>query len=148
MDRTLRAMEDTLLGYTIWNYTPDNDNAHGDQWNGEDLSIFSRDLQKDPANIHSGGRALDAVVRPYPRATAGEPLKLSFDYRRRIFQYEFRHCSDIHTPTEIFIPDFQYPDGYNVWVTDGEMEVRKAQQLLVYTHDEKRATHRIRITPR
>ena len=148
MDRTLRAMEDTLLSYTIWNFTPDNDNLHGDQWNGEDLSIFSRDQQKDPANIHSGGRALDAVVRPYPRATAGEPLKLSFDYRRRIFQYEFRHCSDIHTPTEFFIPDFQYPDGYNVWVTDGEIEVHKAQQLLVYTHDEKRATHRIRITPR
>ena len=64
MDRTLRAMDDALVSYTLWNYTSDNTNAHGDLWNDEDLSIFSRDQQTDPDDINSGGRALEAVVRP------------------------------------------------------------------------------------
>ena len=91
MDRTLRALDDALLSGTLWNYTADNSNARGDLWNGEDLSIFSRDQQRDPQDLHSGGRALEAVVRPYARAVAGEPLRMHFDRRRRVFEFGFRH---------------------------------------------------------
>jgi hypothetical protein len=158
MDRTLRAADENLLSYALWNYTPDNDNVHGDQWNGEDLSIFSREACNHtsqnpvpctgPRDLNAGGRALEAIVRPYPRATAGEPLSLSFDIQRRIFNFEFRHDPAIQAPTEIFVPDFQYPDGYNVWVSDGECEVRKNDQLLIYQYSDKRETHKIKITPR
>jgi hypothetical protein len=148
MDRTLQAADANLLSYTIWNYTPDNDHAHGDQWNGEDLSIFCRDERTDPGIIHSGGRALEAVVRPYPRATAGEPLRISFDLRRRIFQFVFRHDADIPAPTEIFVPNYQYPKGYNVWITDGECEACLEEQILRYTPSPRRSIHQIRITPR
>src|SRR5438105_3243492 len=51
MDRSLRALEDALLSGTLWNYNADNTNVHGDQWNGEDFSIFSRDQQTDPQDI-------------------------------------------------------------------------------------------------
>ncbi len=47
-DRIIRALEENMLNVTLWNYTSDNTNAHGDQWNDEDLSIFSRDQQSDP----------------------------------------------------------------------------------------------------
>ncbi len=148
MNRSLRATEDELLSFTIWNYTADNDQQHGDQWNGEDLSIFSRDQQTDPTDLNSGGRALEAVVRPFPRATAGTPLQLSFDHNRRTFTYEFSHTPGIEAPTEIFVPTFQYPHGYNVWVTDGECKVLAQDQVLLYRHETHRKTHRIRITPR
>jgi len=148
MDRILRAADDNLLSYTLWNYTPDNDNIHGDQWNGEDLSIFSRDQQTDASDIHSGGRALQAVVRPYPRATAGKPLRLFFDIYRRIFYFEFRHDPAVDAPTELFVPNFQYPKGYNIFITDGECEVRIQEQMLLYHHTNRREIHRIRITPR
>lgn len=148
MDRTLRAADDNLLSYTIWNYTPDNDNLHGDQWNGEDLSIFSLDQRTNPQDINSGGRALEAIARPYPKATAGEPLHMSFDITRRVFTFEFRHDPDIQAGTEIFVPDYQYPNGYNIWITDGECDLRKEEQTLVYYPTNKRETHRIKITPR
>ena len=57
-------MEANLVSCTLWNYTADNSNGRGDQWNGEDLSLFSRDQQKDAADINSGGRALAAGTRP------------------------------------------------------------------------------------
>jgi len=85
MDRSFKAIEDNLVSCTLWNYTADNTNLRGDQWNDEDFSIFSRDQQGNPGDIHSGGRALEAVVRPYAMRVAGEPLRMSFDLRSRVF---------------------------------------------------------------
>ncbi len=48
----------------------------------EDLSIFSRDQQNDRMDIDSGGRALAALVRPYARKIAGEPLRMTFDLKQ------------------------------------------------------------------
>jgi hypothetical protein len=103
LDRTMEAVEAAGLNVTVWNYTPDNSNQWGDNWNGEDLSLFSRD-QRTTATLDSGGRALSALVRPYPLATAGEPLRLRFDRRRRRFQFEFRHDPAVTAPTVIFLP--------------------------------------------
>jgi hypothetical protein len=148
MDRTLRAMDDVLVSYTLWNYTADNTNAHGDLWNDEDLSIFSRDQQTDPDNINSGGRALEAVVRPYASKIAGEPLKMSFDLRRRRFDFAFRHDPTVEAPTEIFVPNFQYPHGMRVTISDGTFEHDRDRQVLTYRHAEQTPVHRLRIEPK
>lgn len=146
MDRSLRALEDTLLSGTIWNYTPDNTNLHGDQWNGEDFSIFSCDQQTDPRDILSGGRALQAVVRPYAQAVAGEPLSMTFDANRKIFTFAFRHDALATAPTELFVPNYQYPQGYAVEVSDGTFEIDRELQMLRYHHTTTRAIHTIRLT--
>ena len=145
MDDTFRALEANLLSGTLWNYTADNDNRWGDQWNDEDLSIFSRDQQTDPADLNSGGRALEAVVRPYARATAGEPLRMSFDIDRRVFEFAFRHDPAVTAPTEVFVPNLQYPRGYQVQVSDGQVQVDPAAQTVVYRHSTDRAEHTLRV---
>ena len=148
MDRSFRAMEDALVSCTVWNYTPDNSNRRGDQWNDEDLSIFSRDQQADPADIHSGGRALVAVVRPYARRIAGDPLRMAFDRRRGAFELEFRHDPAVSAPTEVFVPAYQYPHGCLVEVSDGTYELRQAEQSLIYRHTGEREVHTIRLRRR
>ncbi|MFZ5917983.1 MAG: cellulase family glycosylhydrolase [Chloroflexota bacterium] len=148
LDRSFRAIEDNLLSGALWNYTADNTNRRGDGWNGEDLSIWSRDQQTDAADIHSGGRALPAVVRPYPRKVAGEPLRLSFDLKRRVFAFEFRHDPAVAVPTEIFVPNYQYPQGYRVEISDGRVEMDREAQTLVYHHDDRQAVHRIKVLAR
>jgi len=152
LDRSFRAVEDNLLSCTLWNYTADNTNARGDGWNGEDFSIFSRDQRDEPGDINSGGRALDAVVRPYPRAIAGVPLRLSFDVKRRVFEFEFRHDPALTAPTEIFVPRLQYGQGFRVEVSDGSVEIDLPRQLVIYRHDAehrgaKPGEHWMRITP-
>ncbi|KAL1915451.1 uncharacterized protein VTP21DRAFT_6575 [Calcarisporiella thermophila] len=40
LDANLHALDTALMNFTLWNYCPDNDPVYGDNWNGEDLSIF------------------------------------------------------------------------------------------------------------
>jgi hypothetical protein len=114
------ALDAALMNATLWNYSAGNDHANGDGWNGEDLSVFSRDelkpsAEKTPA-ASSGGRALRGFVRPYAIATAGRPLKMSFNRRSGRFKYSFEADFSIQAPTEIFVPSIQYPEGYSIAV--------------------------------
>jgi hypothetical protein len=88
------------------------------------------------------------VVRPYPRAVAGELIKFSFDIKRRVFELQFRHDPAIDKPTEVFIPDYQYPRGYEVKLSDGSSVQDAVNQLLIYTHSCDRTVHTIRVTAR
>jgi hypothetical protein len=147
MDRSLRALEENLLSYTIWNYSPDNDHAHGDQWNDEDLSIFSRDDQKNPADIHSGGRALEAILRPYPIATAGEPISLAFDIRTKVLEFIFKPDPSLAAPTELYVPQYQYPRGFLVEAPHARIEsIPEAQKVKVWV-TQPLDTFRLRILP-
>jgi len=147
LQRSFQAVEANLLDYTLWNYTPDNTNQHGDLWNDEDFSIYSPDQRSNPRDINSGGRALEAVVRPYPVATAGELLEASFNCHRRIFRMSFRSDPAVSAPTEVFVPNFQYPHGYSVRVSDGRYEIKRSHQLLLYWPGEKNNLHKIIIRP-
>lgn len=99
-------------------------------------------------NLHSGGRPLEAVVRPYARAVAGEPLRMHFDRRRRVFEFCFRHDPRVSAATEIFVPGYQYPRGYDVTVSDGSTESLAEAQTLAYRHGTGRETHTLQIRPR
>ena len=145
MDRSYKAMDDNLLSCTLWNYTADNSNERGDMWNNEDLSIFSRDQQVELRDIDSGGRALAAVVRPYARRIAGEPLRMAFDLKNALFEFEFKHDPRVQEPSEIFVPSYHYSRGYQVEVSDGSYESLPEQQTLVYRHTPDIPVHSIRI---
>jgi hypothetical protein len=147
MDATMSALEMNLVNFTLWNYTADNTNTRGDQWNDEDLSIFSTDQRKNDGSIYDGGRAIRAVVRPYPRKTAGTPTRFSFDMVKSIMEYSFIHFDVVIAPTEIFIPLLHYPRGCIVEVSDGTWKIDKDQQVLFYTHDPKFVNHTLRISP-
>ncbi len=147
LDRSLKALDDNLLSYTLWNYTSDNTNARGDMWNDEDLSLFSRDQQTDPKDINSGGRAVRVFARPYPVKTAGEPTLLEFDPFSGKFAFEFKGDPALKAPTEIYFPAVHYGKGYKVTVSDGSYEVDTATQLLTY-HAGSAEVHRVEITRR
>ncbi len=153
LDAYYAAMDENLLNCTIWNYTADNTNARGDQWNDEDLSIFSRDQTPqtfevcETSKVYSGDRGLAAIVRPYARKIAGEPMRMSFDLKPRVFELEFRHDPAVTAPTEVFVPEYQYPKGYAVELSDGTFEMDRAAQTLLVRHTTEREKHTVRVRP-
>ncbi len=145
LDRSLEALEANLLSATLWNYTPDNSNARGDQWNDEDLSIFSRDQQSKSDDLDSGGRALAALLRPYPMAVAGEPLRMSYDRQKGLFEFEFRHDPEVVEPTLVYVPQHAFSRSCRVIVSDGEATLDTGAQLLTYRHTSSRSEHTLRL---
>ena len=87
-------------------------------------------------------------MRPYARATAGEPLHMSFDCKQRVFEFEFRHDPTIEAPTELFLPSYHYPEGGAVVVSDGTYDWSAKDQTLLYHHGTERDVHHIRVRPK
>ena len=115
------------------NYNPDNNDAEGDNWNGENFSWFSRQRGLPPSllyfeqtaiSLDNGARILGSVVRPYPAKTSGIPIRLEYEMTMGEFtSYEWANPDPTETPasavstpprsghptvtareTEIFIP--------------------------------------------
>ncbi|QRV86919.1 Cellulase (glycosyl hydrolase family 5 protein) [Ceratobasidium sp. AG-Ba] len=122
MDALMTALERSLVGFTLWNYNPDNDDVHGDFWNGENFSWFSRCRADSsfPANPHpslldqsfdaldTGARLLPVIVRPYPAKIAGVPLEFKYEPRTGAFKFKFDTSLNRDLvkarETEVFIP--------------------------------------------
>ncbi len=132
LDLTYNALDQLLMSSTQWNYTASNRNDAriGDGWNQEDLSIFSRDQQDDPADPDSGGRALGGIVRPFARRIQGRPLRVVFDRRSGVFSLDYEADPSLAAPTEIYVPRLQYPDGFQVLAEDVDIEADTDHQLL------------------
>ncbi|KAG8894485.1 hypothetical protein FRC01_012931, partial [Tulasnella sp. 417] len=104
MDALLTGLERALVGFTLWNYNPDNVDSHGDYWNGENFSWFSKQeylerrkekagfqLPLDQSNdkLDEGGRILHAVVRPYAAKVAGIPLRQDYEMNSGVWEFEW-----------------------------------------------------------
>jgi hypothetical protein len=126
------AVDDHLLHSTIWNYTASNSHEGGDGWNDEDLSIF-----------HAGeGRAMKGWLRPYPMATAGTPLKITWERKEgrvpfRRFTYRFKADPSVAAPTELFIPSEWFGTKPIIQVGTGHGE-RVPQVQVEYKPEQRR----------
>lgn len=146
LDLYYQIIEELFLDSTIWNYTADNNNEHGDLWNDEDLSIFSRDQQVNPKNINSGGRGLKAIIRPYLRFITGEPVLQNFIYQRReyILVFEDKNQGEL----VIFLPDFHYPRGFRVEFESGTWKYNPETQEILVEYNASSENQLLRILPK
>jgi Cellulase (glycosyl hydrolase family 5)/Glycoside hydrolase family 5 C-terminal domain len=109
------ALDALHLSGTQWNYTAGNRNDAriGDQWNQEDLSIYSLD---QPA-----GRAVEGFCRPYARALQGQLVRMKFSAESNTFSLIYRADPDCSAPTEIFLPRGVFADVVHVEVSGPEL---------------------------
>jgi len=126
------AIDANLLNSCQWNYNPENSNEWVDFWNLEDFSIFSRDQQTVDwqKDINSGGRAITGFCRPHFISVAGVPLKMEFNIKKGQFLFEFDANISIKFPTTIYVPEIQYPNGFDLKVSDGEIKIEEGQQII------------------
>ena len=122
LDMYYNAVDANLLHSTIWNYTADNTNTTGDGWNEEDLSIFSEGKE----------RAVAGWKRPYPMATAGELLAITWNRKRGFFRCRYKADSALTAPTIIYLPEEWFGPGTKVTAPLRFEHRREEQRLLVF----------------
>lgn len=97
---TLSRADEHLLGWQYWHYD----------------SITGPEPEPDPFT----GTIGRSLVRTYPQATAGTPESLEFDPDTGEFSYTYRPDPG-PAPTEIYVSDLHYPNGYTATVEGGRI---------------------------
>lgn len=59
-------------------------------------------------------RCIKDFIRPYAQAIAGMPVRMEYDRSSNVFTLSMQPDGTIQAPTEIFVPPYRYPNGYNV----------------------------------
>lgn len=164
MNALIAGMEDNHVGFTLWNYNPNNKVEYGDGWNMEDFSVINGDevgaagelVHLDYQNRHHehdelfrGGRVLDVIIRPYAVKIAGRPLRSDWDYRTLKYELEWEASSPSGKSnlTEIYIPSYHYAK-HKLIVTTGAgvtWTYSTPQQTLHVRHDQTEPTSRRRL---
>ncbi len=130
LDLMYNALDRLLISSAHWNYTATNSNdlRTGDRFNQEDLSIYSPDQRDKPDDINSGGRAMAGWVRPYARCVQGSIIRMKFDRKKGVFLLEFLADPKICRPTEIFVPDLQFPNGYDIIIYGADVDIIREEE--------------------
>ncbi|MEV6772920.1 cellulase family glycosylhydrolase [Nocardia sp. NPDC051030] len=96
---TLKRADERFIGWQYWHYA----------------SRFGAGGPKPDPFLGDVGRQL---VRTYPQATAGTPGRMIFDADNGDFAYRYTPRAGTK-PTEIYVSDLHYPNGYEVRVDGG-----------------------------
>lgn len=88
------AFEQLQMHATVWEYS-----ESPELWNFEDLSLLTPDGIENAA-------VLDEIVRPYPRAVAGELIAYAFDSQTGVFDLEYVPAAE--GITEVVLPEALY----------------------------------------
>ncbi|MBZ0253093.1 MAG: cellulase family glycosylhydrolase, partial [Candidatus Methylomirabilis sp.] len=126
-------------GFAYWDYSP-----------GGGFSPIDAD--------RSEREQIQALVRVYPKAVAGDPVSYAFDPDAGVFELTFtteavkRPQGALPAPTEIYVGASRlYPGGWAVSSSDPEgawsSSYDPASEVLSVWHDPSRTEHAIRIAP-
>lgn len=135
--RTAGQFDETLLSWQFWAY---NENQ-----------IIDTRRPPTPENLR--GPVVDALTRPFPSATNGTPLALSYDPTTRQLDYRWstRRPDGRHAPwgleTAITMPVRSYPAGYTVTVTGGKVTSPPCSAVLTLKAHPGAAEVSVRATP-
>lgn len=135
LDATLSACERLSLGYTLWNYTPENRAAKGggDLWNGEDFSL-TYNYDAELAGIEYSGKVADKSgttkryalrathgwIRPAVMKYFGSGLKSGFDLQKRQFRASWDVVLDaddapvsVSRSIDLFVPSWLVKEAHD-----------------------------------
>ena len=107
------SMDNGTLDTTECEYVLDSADQYFTSWSYWNSKTF---YSEDGQNINYP--IINIFSRVYPQSTAGTPTSLYYNTTTLIFIYEYEHDPSIGTPTQIYVPDFLYKNGFQVSVSN------------------------------
>jgi len=140
--QVMKQTDERFVGWQYWQFKEWHDPTTESQESGGQ-GMFMKDDDLSTVKVDK----LKILERPYPQATAGVPVAMSYDAATETFEYRYTpRCAG--GPTEIYVPKLHYPNGYTLEVS-GARDLGKPGDALVRLEALKDATEvSVRITPR
>lgn len=134
----LGAADRYLMSWAVWAYTGKGDITTSGTHDGEAL-VYDPTLAPTGDNVNTGN--LKLLSAPYPQAVSGTPT--SWSYRDGTFRFSYSTAKadgsgsfQAGAQTTISVPAVQFPNGYQVSVTGGQVvSAPGAAQLVIAADD-------------
>jgi endoglycosylceramidase len=139
------------IGWTEWAFTGQGDVTAGStsSANAEAL-VYNPDLPPTGDNVNTA--TLETLAEPYPQEISGTPDSWSFDNGIFQFSYSTHEVDGLGSfpagaQTTIAVPSVEFPDGYTVSVTGGEVVSAPNAPELVIESNAGASTISVTVTP-
>ena len=137
-----------MVSWQYWHYCGCKDPTTQAELNDQAL-VFDPARRPRGKNVDRG--KLRALVRPYPQAIAGTPVRFGFDPNTEKFElvYSTRRPSGRgrfrRGVTDVFVPRLHYRRGYSASVKGGSVAVGTGQHLIIVSN---RGARRVNVVVR
>jgi endoglycosylceramidase len=138
----LGAADRYLMSWAVWAYTGKGDITTSGTHDGEAL-VYDPTLAPTGDNVNTGN--LKLLSAPYPQAVSGTPT--SWSYRDGTFRFSYSTAKadgsgsfPAGAQTTISVPAVQFPNGYQVSVTGGQVVSEPGAAQLVIAADDGAGT--------
>ncbi|MFZ0715306.1 cellulase family glycosylhydrolase, partial [Mycobacterium sp.] len=120
----MQGADQHLIGWTEWAYSGQGDITTSASPPGSESLVYNPADPLTGANINTAN--LDTLAEPYPQLVSGTPESYSFDNGTFQFSYSTAEADGLGSfpagsQTTISVPSVEFPDGYQVSVTGGEV---------------------------
>jgi endoglycosylceramidase len=132
----MQGADQHLIGWTEWAYSGQGDITTSASPPGSEALVYNPADPLTGANINTAN--LDTLAEPYPQLVSGTPISYSFDNGTFQFSYSTAEADGLGSfpagsQTTISVPSVEFPDGYQVSVTGGEVASAPNAAELVIT---------------
>ncbi|OBG02156.1 cellulase family glycosylhydrolase [Mycolicibacter sinensis] len=136
-----------LIGWTEWAYTGNDITSTSPQ---DQALVY--DPSKPPVGDNVNFDKLDVLAQPYPQLISGTPTSWSFSGGVFSFSYSTDHADGsgafaTGSQTTISVPLSQYPNGYSVSVTGGEITSGPNASVLIISSDAGATSVNVTVSP-
>ena len=120
----MQGADQHLIGWTEWAYSGQGDITTSASPPGSESLVYNPADPLTGANINTAN--LDTLAEPYPQLVSGTPESYSFDNGTFQFSYSTAETDGLGSfpagsHTTISVPSVEFPGGYQVSVTGGEV---------------------------
>jgi endoglycosylceramidase len=120
----MQTADQNLIGWSEWAYSSQGDTTTTASPPSVESLVYNPEDPPVGSNVNTGN--LDILAEPYPQEISGTPDSYSFDNGTFQFSYSTEEADGLGSfptgsQTTISVPTVEFPDGYQVMVTGGEV---------------------------
>ena len=145
----MQGADQHLLGWTEWAYSGQGDITTSASPPSSESLVFNPELPPTGSNVNTAN--LDTLAEPYPQLISGTPTSWSFSNGTFDFSYSTGEADGMGSfpagsQTTISVPAVEFPNGYTVAVTGGEVISAPNAPELVIASDNGASTVSVVVT--